>query len=42
MLRSIATVLLGAAYLVAAQGIPDPKLAGTWSSKSNKTLTGPV
>ena len=34
-------LLLGAG-LVAAQSAAPPELVGTWASKSNKTLTGPV
>lgn len=41
MLLSTAVVLAGAG-VVAAQGVVDANLYGTWSSKSNKTLTGPV
>ncbi|KAF2489343.1 hypothetical protein BU16DRAFT_471832 [Lophium mytilinum] len=40
MLSSIASALLVGASVVAAQTIPTD-LVGTWSSKSNKTLTGP-
>lgn len=41
MLFSAAVALMSAG-VVAAQGIVDANLYGTWSSKSNKTLTGPV
>lgn len=41
MLLSSAVALVGAT-VVAAQGVVDADLYGTWSSKSNKTLTGPV
>ncbi|KAF2091578.1 hypothetical protein K490DRAFT_31253 [Saccharata proteae CBS 121410] len=37
----VPTVLLAGAGLAVAQGILDSQLYGTWSSKSNKTLTGP-
>ncbi|KAF4307393.1 putative endoplasmic reticulum protein-folding chaperone [Botryosphaeria dothidea] len=40
MLFSAAVALMSAG-VVAAQGIVDANLYGTWSSKSNKTLTGP-
>ncbi|KAB2576747.1 putative protein rot1 protein [Lasiodiplodia theobromae] len=40
MLLSSAVALVGAT-IVAAQGVADADLYGTWSSKSNKTLTGP-
>lgn len=39
MLFSAAVALVGAG-VVAAQGVVDANLYGTWSSKSNKTLTG--
>lgn len=41
MLPSTGLALLVSSVLVAAQ-VYDPLLVGTWSSKSNKTLTGPV
>lgn len=41
MLLSAAVALAGAG-VVAAQGVVDANLYGTWTSKSNKTLTGPV
>jgi hypothetical protein len=44
MLSSLAALLLsGVALLqVQAQSVPAPDLVGTWSSKSNSTLTGDV
>jgi len=44
MVSRIAALLLsGVALLqVQAQGVPDPELIGTWSSKSNSTFTGDV
>lgn len=33
---------VAASTLVAAQQTSAPNLKGTWSTKSNKTLTGPV
>lgn len=43
MLPSIGSVLLAGISLISAQAVsPDPQLVGTWSSKSNKTLTGSV
>lgn len=41
MLFSAAVALVGAG-VAAAQGVVDANLYGTWSSKSNKTLTGEV
>ncbi|KAF2835228.1 hypothetical protein M501DRAFT_999256 [Patellaria atrata CBS 101060] len=43
MLHSLVSwILVGAgAYLVSAQVAIDPQLVGTWSSKSNRTFTGP-
>ncbi|KAF2138005.1 uncharacterized protein K452DRAFT_361490 [Aplosporella prunicola CBS 121167] len=37
----VAALLAATATLATAQGIADAQLYGTWSSKSNKTLTGP-
>lgn len=42
MYFTLTTSLLAAATVVSAQGIADPQLTGTWTSKSNKTTTGPV
>jgi hypothetical protein len=41
MISSIATTLLLAGSLAAAQSLPTTDLVGTWASKSNSTLTGP-
>ncbi|OCK93363.1 uncharacterized protein K441DRAFT_697219 [Cenococcum geophilum 1.58] len=41
MLPSIGSALLVGASVVAAQTLPVTDLVGTWSSKSNSTLTGP-
>ncbi|KAF2196358.1 hypothetical protein GQ43DRAFT_383495 [Delitschia confertaspora ATCC 74209] len=41
MVRSIAATILVTSALAAAQGLPVTDLVGTWSSKSNSTLTGP-
>jgi hypothetical protein len=40
MLASVATLLLGASLAAAQASFTD--LVGTWSSKSNSTMTGPV
>lgn len=42
MYFSIGVLFASVVTLATAQGIPDPNLIGTWSSKSNKTLTGSV
>lgn len=41
MLSAVASVLLAGLSVVAAQ-LTDPRIVGTWSSKSNSTFTGPV
>ncbi|KAF2180624.1 hypothetical protein K469DRAFT_714628 [Zopfia rhizophila CBS 207.26] len=41
MLPSIGSALLLSAGLAAAQGVAFTDIIGTWSSKSNSTLTGP-
>ncbi|EON66056.1 hypothetical protein W97_05299 [Coniosporium apollinis CBS 100218] len=40
MLSAVASVLLAGLSVVAAQ-LTDPRIVGTWSSKSNSTFTGP-
>ncbi|KAF2763131.1 hypothetical protein EJ05DRAFT_27094 [Pseudovirgaria hyperparasitica] len=41
MLPGSGLLFVSLAALATSQGIADPTLTGTWSSKSNKTLTGP-